>query len=144
MEYLFLINYCSTLIMTGAIWLAQLSQYPLLAFVGPQYFIEYEKQHIKRISFLAWSIITIELITGLLLTSSYFPILPKVISIICFVLILINFLTTWFIQFPIHKKLSLGFNTTLHKKLVTTNWIRTIAWSLRSLVLSYFLISLLA
>lgn len=67
MTTLFLIHYVATLIMTGAIWLAQLSQYTLLAYVGRRNFIRYEHEHIRRISDIAWFVIYIELFTGLAL-----------------------------------------------------------------------------
>ena len=130
-----LIHYVATLIMTGAIWLAQLSQYPLLAYVGRRNFIRYEHEHIRRISDIAWFVIYVELLTGFILL---FPIVPGVefsTRVVGFALIVIIWLATWFVQYPIHNKLAReGFNARLHKKLVQTNWIRTVAWTLRAIL----------
>lgn len=131
---LLLIHYASTLIMTGAIWLAQLSQYPLLAYVGRRNFVRYENQHIRRISNIAWFIIYIELISGALLLVFTPTEVPPYTPILGFLLIVLIWSATWFIQYPIHKKLAHGFDKTLHRKLVNTNWLRTISWTLRALI----------
>ncbi len=131
---LILIHYGATLIMTGAIWLAQLSQYPLLAYVGRKNFVRYENEHIRRISDVAWFIIYIELITGALLLFYSQPIIPRFIIVTGFALIVLIWSATWFIQYPIHKKLAHGFNKELHNQLVNTNWIRTISWTIRAIL----------
>ncbi|TSC70369.1 MAG: putative signal peptide protein [Parcubacteria group bacterium Gr01-1014_46] len=141
-ELLFVIHYVSTLIMTGAIWLAQLSQYPLLVYVGRKNFIRYEHEHVRRISGIAWFIIYLELITSVLLLLQQGTRTNKFLWI-AFILIVIIWLATWFIQYPIHKKLEQGFDKRLYRKLVSSNWIRTISWTIRSLILTYILSILL-
>jgi hypothetical protein len=39
------------------------------------------------------------------------------------------------VQIPLHNQLALGFDLSVHRKLVATNWWRTIAWSLRGVCL---------
>ena len=136
-ETIFLIHYISTLIMTGAIWRAQLSNYPLLVYVGRKNFIRYEHEHIRRISHIAWFIIYVELITSVLLLIN--TRLNAGILFVGFILILIIWSATWFIQYPIHKKLENGFDKKLHSRLVNSNWIRTIAWTTRACLLTYIL-----
>jgi len=42
-----------------------------------------------------------------------------------------------FLQVPSHELLSKGFDSVVHQRLVSTNWLRAAAWSLRGfLVLS--------
>jgi hypothetical protein len=43
-------------------------------------------------------------------------------------------LSTAFLQAPAHVALRRGFDPSLHARLVRTNWIRTVAWSLRSVL----------
>ncbi len=140
---LLITHYISTLIMTGAIWLAQLSQYPLLAYVGRRNFIRYEHEHIRRISTIAWIFIYIEALTGLFLVFANLPSITLSLRLYGLILIMAIWSTTWFIQYPIHKKLSHGFDKKLHQRLVRTNWIRTISWTLRSILLTYILTSIL-
>ncbi len=142
-ETIFIVHYISTLIMTGAIWLAQLSQYPLLVYVGRRNFIRYEHEHINRISGVAWFIIYIELITSVILLVMNNDIVPISVWISGVVVILIIWFATWSVQYPIHKKLEKGFDKKLHRRLVNSNWIRTISWTFRSLMLTYILSNLL-
>ena len=144
MEILILTHYIATLIMTGAIWLAQLSQYPLLAYVGRKNFIRYEHEHIRRISNVAWFIIYIELFTGAALFLIPSTVVPFVIRAVGLVLIGIIWGATYFVQYPLHKKLENGFVPALHKKLVRTNWIRTISWTLRAILWTAVLQSLVS
>ena len=48
-----------------------------------------------------------------------------------FALIAVNWISTWRLQIPLHDALSNGFDQKHCRQLVRTNWIRTIAWSLR-------------
>jgi hypothetical protein len=51
-------------------------------------------------------------------------------------------LCTGLIQVPLHQRLEKGFDAVSHRRLVTGNWIRTIAWSLRGLIAIGMLIEL--
>lgn len=50
-------------------------------------------------------------------------------------LLAIIWLSTLFMQVPLHNLLAQGFDPSVHHKLVTSNWLRTIAWSARGLVI---------
>ena len=43
-------------------------------------------------------------------------------------------LSTALLQVPCHETLSCGLNAEVHRRLVSANWIRTIAWSRRGLL----------
>jgi hypothetical protein len=49
-------------------------------------------------------------------------------------LLAVIWLSTALVQVPCHKRLSQGFDAATHRRLVGTNWIRTVAWSLRGLL----------
>jgi hypothetical protein len=51
-------------------------------------------------------------------------------------LVFIVWLSTFGLQVPIHNQLQTGKEDLLIKRLVTTNWIRTAAWSLKAGVVS--------
>ncbi len=53
-----------------------------------------------------------------------------------FVLLLIIWISTFMLQVPAHQSLSTTWNAATHKRLVLTNWIRTVGWSVRSVLLS--------
>jgi hypothetical protein len=43
-------------------------------------------------------------------------------------------LSTAAIQVPCHAKLAAGFDAEVHARLVSSNWIRTVAWTARGLL----------
>jgi hypothetical protein len=40
----------------------------------------------------------------------------------------------WFVQIPCHKALSDQFSIDVHQRLVSSNWIRTLAWTARGIL----------
>lgn len=87
--------------------------------------------HERRISIIVLPLMLIEavLCVILLINSLNFQ------NIVSFVLLLIIWISTILIQMPIHSKLEHGFDEELIKKLVSTNWTRTIAWTMKLLIL---------
>jgi uncharacterized membrane protein len=132
-------NFASTLFLTGVIWLIQLVQYPFFAQVGEENFPKYHASHSFWITPVVGPVMILELITSIYLT--FYP--PENIDLkliwLGLILTLVVWLSTFFLQVPMHEKLSQEFNQEAHQFLVNSNWIRTIAWSLRSLLVSYFL-----
>ena len=49
-------------------------------------------------------------------------------------LLLVIWLSTALLQVPCHNRLVNGFDPKIHHRLVKTNWIRTVAWSLRAII----------
>jgi hypothetical protein len=54
-------------------------------------------------------------------------------------LILLIWFSTLLLQIPAHQRLLEGFDAITYKRLVSSNWIRTVAWSARGLILGYYL-----
>jgi hypothetical protein len=136
---LFIANLISTLLMTGVIWLIQLVQYPFFAAVGTEQFPKYHASHSFWITPIVAPIMILEIVTSLFLV--VFPppdIEPKLIWA-GLILTLIVWLSTFFLQIPMHEKLAQGFDAQAHRFLVNSNWVRTAAWSLRSMILVYLL-----
>lgn len=52
--------------------------------------------------------------------------------------LLLIWASTFFLSVPLHTKLLTEFEPSVIQKLITTNWPRTILWSLRSLTLLAF------
>jgi hypothetical protein len=141
---LFLINLLVSTAMCGIIWFTQLSHYPLLGFVGKEAFMRYEQEHVRRISFVAWFMLAIELVTSAVLVIARPAELSFLNACIGLLLMLVIWVSTWILQFPYHKRLQAGFDATAHAMLVSTNWIRTIAWTLRVLLLATTLAKMVA
>ena len=138
MHYLpFLLNISSTWFMVGLIWLIQIVHYPLFNLVGENEFQVYHKSHSVLITTLVGTVMIIELISSILLV--VFP--PKNVSltipIIGVILVFIIWASTAFLQIPQHNALANAYDLEAHNILVQTNWIRTIAWSMKGFLLIY-------
>lgn len=59
-------------------------------------------------------------------------------------LLVLVWLSTFFLQVPLHAVLRREFEPYEHLLLVRTNWIRTIGWSLRGILLSLLFLQWLA
>jgi len=112
--------------------------YPLFNKVDTDAFTNYIKQHQKLMSFLVIPLMLSELVFAfiLMLNAPYGNIGLQIIS---FALVIIIWASTFFLSVPQHQKLLQGFNQAAYEKLLQSNWIRTIAWTARSLVLLYLI-----
>jgi hypothetical protein len=133
--------------MTGVIWLVQVVNYPLYKYLDEEKFKDYQTDHIARITPVVGPIMIIELFTSLSLIS-FIPfemIQAKMLYplLINFVLVVLIWLATVSYSVPIHQNLKEGWDEKLYTKLLATNWTRTIAWTLRSLILIYLSYQLL-
>ena len=132
---LLLLQLFSTFLMTGLIWFVQLVHYPLFANIGEDRFLEYEREHQRRTTWIVGPLMLVELISSL--TWIWFP--PQHISrwwiVFGAMLAIGTWLCTAFVQMPLHTALGNAYTQVHQAALVRTNWWRTILWSLRSLLL---------
>ena len=132
-------NLSVTLIMFSAIWFVQLAYYPLLKFVGRKEFARYETEYVKRIMPFAILMLLLELITGILLLWIRPVNVSFMQALVGLIFLAIIWTSTFYIQLPLHKKLKRGFNKNTHNLLLKTNWIRTIAWTLRAFLMIWLI-----
>ena len=130
----FLAHVAATLYMTGLIWFVQIVHYPLFSSVGDAGFPAYEQRHTALTTWVVGPPMLVEAITALIL----FWLRPGGITgpqlWIGFALLAVIWISTAFVQVPCHEVLSQKFDKTVHQRLVWTNWLRTVAWSLRALL----------
>jgi hypothetical protein len=124
----------STAAMTGLIWLIQIVQYPLMAEVGADQFVRYEQQHCSRITAVVMPLMTVELLTALWLAWRPLPGQSGTLWLAAAAVLAI-WASTFFIQVPVHDRLCVAFDAELHRRLVLSNWIRTVLWSCRSVLM---------
>ncbi len=127
----FLANIGTALYLVGVIWLVQLLVYPSMANVGADSYAAYHNLHTSRITPVVAPAMIIELLTAIYLVFVSVEKIDYRYFWIGLVLVLIIWASTFFVQVPLHDKLIRGFDGDIQKRLVLTNWIRTIAWSLR-------------
>jgi hypothetical protein len=134
-----IINFASTFFMLGVIWLIQLVQYPFFAQVGKENFQQYHAAHTFWITPVVAPAMILELLTSFFLIIYPPENIDSKLIWIGLILTLTVWLSTLFLQVPMHEKLAQGFDAEAHRFLVNSNWIRTIAWTLRSGLLGYLL-----
>ena len=132
----FILQIASTLLMTGIIWFVQIVHYPLFAKVDAAGFIRYEAEHATRTGWVVGPLMCVELATAaVLLLPGYRPgAISNASAWTGLALVLLIWASTAFIQVPLHNRLAAGADTVVIARLVATNWVRTIAWTLRSLL----------
>ena len=122
-----------TLFMVGLIWVIQVVHYPLFASVGSSHYEMYQSQHMQRISWVVMPVMLAELSCALWLVfiaPSHHTTLVRVA--LC--LLALIWLSTATLQVPAHGKLTESWSAQAHQRLVYTNWIRTISWSVRGVI----------
>jgi hypothetical protein len=131
------IQLISCAFMTGLIWTIQILHYPAFARVKESEFNHFHAHHSRNITYIVGPMMLIEMGTAILgiLQSTYSLILWS-----NFILILMNWVFTFFVSVPLHNQLSKGYDLKVIRRLVMTNWIRTLFWSTRLLLLGYFFI----
>jgi hypothetical protein len=133
MNWIFLVHLAFTLYMTGLIWFVQIVHYPLMGKVGAEYFVAYERSHTMLTTFVVGPQMVIELATAVFLVFSMKNMQPW--WWVNLALVGVVWASTFFIQVPLHNALSQGFDEVKHLKLVNSNWIRTVVWTGRALLL---------
>ena len=139
MSFIFLLNLVLAFIAVGLIWTIQLVHYPSMRFIPKERFVEYHNFHSIRISFLAVPLMVTELGTSLILFYQNYNNAIQTIFLINLVIVALIWLSTFLIQVPLHNALSKEKQSEKLSKLICTNWIRTILWTARSILMILFL-----
>lgn len=130
----FVVHLAATLFMTGLIWFVQVVHYRLFDHVGAASFAAYEEAHARLTTWVVGPPMLLELGSAVvLLRLRPVEIGAREVWLGLFLLGVI-WLSTALIQVPQHNALGAGFDFKTYRALVGFNWIRTIAWSLRSLL----------
>jgi hypothetical protein len=143
MELVFLGQVGATMAMVGIVWFAQVVHYPLFAKVDPGSFVKYQNFNLFRTVFIVVPLQMVEMGTALLLVwKTPAGLLPLQVWLNLILIILI-WCSTAFLQVPRHYRLTRGFDVKGINFLVSTNWIRTISWSLRSVIVLWMVKNLI-
>ncbi len=119
--------------LVSLVFMTQFITYPTFLHIDKDKFSEYHRKYVNNISFIVAPVMLIELLTLSLIAyfSSEFLIIKSLF------LLLVIWLTTFFIMIPSHNRISKSFNIKEIKSLINYNWIRTILWSFKLLVIIF-------
>jgi hypothetical protein len=129
-----LVQAFASLALTGLIWCIQVVHYPLFAAVGRDEFTRYEADHARLITLVVGPLMLVELAAALWLAAVRPAGVPAWMAWTGLALVAAIWLSTAAIQVPCHAKLAAGFDAEVHARLVSSNWIRTVAWTARGLL----------
>ena len=134
---IFLIQLTATLFMTGVIWFVQIVHYPLFAQVGDAAFVPYARRHATLTGYVVGGPMLLELAASL---AALAPSLrPSFVSgpetAASALLVLLLWMSTGLLQVPLHEHLGQTRDPARMARLVRGNWIRTAAWTARSVLL---------
>ena len=119
--------------LVSLVFMTQFITYPTFLDIDKDKFSEYHRKYVNNISFIVAPVMLIELLTLSLIAyfSSEFLIIKSLI------LLLVIWLTTFFIMIPSHNRISKSFNKKEIISLINYNWVRTILWSFKLLLIIF-------
>ncbi len=126
----------STWFLVGLIWTIQIVHYPLFAAVGVDRFVAYEASHTRLITWVVGPVMLVEAATAGLFVAMRPASIPAWIPWTGLGLVILIWISTAILQVPDHAKLANGFDAAAHAHLVGTNWLRTMAWTARGVILA--------
>ena len=129
MKDVILLNLFISSFMFGVIIVTQIVNYPLLLDFFKSDLKILHKSYVNKISIIVIPFMLLELFVALYLVYN-----EIYLSYTNLGLLIIIYLSTFFIQVPIHDKIKYNANKILLKKLILSNWIRTFSWLLKSII----------
>ncbi|MGF1598068.1 MAG: hypothetical protein ACFCVK_14225 [Acidimicrobiales bacterium] len=122
--------------MVGVIWMVQVVHYPMLAGYSAVAPVRAAVDHQRRITSVVGPLMTAEGVTALILLVDRPATMGALSAWIAAALLGVALLSTIAIQVPLHSRLAGGHDEGAARQLITTNWLRTAAWTCRGLVLA--------
>ncbi len=119
--------------LAGLIWVIQIVAYPQFLRVPATEFKAYHFAHCFRIGVIVAPLILTEVGTAAWLIYQGGS---HMLFIVSACLLPVIGLSTAIWQAPIHTKLMRGFDAPLIRRLILTNWVRTLAWTARGILVS--------
>jgi hypothetical protein len=135
-----LLNLLATWTMVGVIWFVQIVHYPLLSIVPLESAASTAVEHQRRTGFVVGPPMAIEGVTTLLLLWSQ----PDGVSVwlpwVAAVFLAIALGSTVLLSVPRHERMAQRPDAQVGRELVVTNWPRTIAWTVRGVLVGTMLV----
>lgn len=133
-------NVAATWFLTGLIWVIQVVHYPLFSHADRATYPAFAEAHSRLITPVVGPVMVVELVTALWLVAERPAALPVRWAWVGAVLVGVIWLSTAMVQVPLHAQLGAGYDGRVHAALVGTNWIRTVAWSLRGVLMGWVVV----
>ena len=119
--------------MTGIIWLVQLVHYPSFRYIQVEKAEQFHRFHTDSIVLFVAPLMLIELATAIFLASGL-----GINGLAVLGLTSLLWASTFLLQVPLHNRLAKEWKPATIDQLITTNWLRTGLWTLKTLILAYW------
>jgi hypothetical protein len=113
------------------IWMIQILIYPSFLYYSDDVFIKAMRAHQRKMTLIVFPLMMSELILSIYHVFNY----RSLYAMVSLFLVILIWLSTIFIQMPIHERLLINKNQSEIYALIKTNWIRTVLWSIKLLIL---------
>ena len=133
-EIALLANTAGTIFMVGLIWFVQRVHYPLLAQVDVDQQISVGAEHQRRTAQVVGLPMAVEGVSTLILLVDRPDQVMWWLPWMGAILLAISLGSTVFLSVPLHQKMVNQPSAELGKRLVSTNWPRTVSWTLRGVI----------
>ena len=143
MEIVLLLQVGATLFMVGLIWFVQVVHYPLFGRVGREGFADYSVAHSRLTGLVVGPPMLVEAGTTLALVVRPPDGVTFLLPLLGLVLLAVVWLSTALLQSPQHGVLGNGFVPASHRFLVASNWVRTVCWTARGVLVLLMLAALI-
>ena len=143
MGLVLLVHAGATLFMVGLIWFVQIVHYPLFGRVGKEGFADYSQAHARLTGLVVGPPMLVEAATAVALVVRAPQGVPTLLPVLGLVLLGAVWLSTAFLQSPQHTALGRGYVSASHRFLVNSNWVRTVLWTARGVVVLLMISALL-
>lgn len=124
----------TSFMLLSLIWLVQLVHYPTFRFFGPAEFGAFHQHHTVSISYIVAPLMILEL--GLALWCAW-QAQGHWLWLVPLGLVLFTWLNTFLVAVPLHTSLGSGYDRIAIDRLVRINWWRTVAWTVKTVWVSY-------
>lgn len=129
------VHVVATWYMVGVIWFVQVVHYPLMKQVGAAHYEAYQLAHMQRTTWVVGPGMVVEAMTAVWLLY----VSASVLLWVGLGLLVLIWVSTVGLQVPRHNQLLTRFDVDDHRILVQTNWIRTVAWTARGILMFWML-----
>jgi hypothetical protein len=128
------LNLVATCVMVGVIWFVQLVHYPLLALIGSDRAPTVAVEHQRRTAWVVGLPMATEGVTTLILLVSCPDGVDAWLAWAGAVVLAVVLASTVFLSVPLHERMANDPDESIGRRLVVTNWPRTIGWTARAVI----------
>ena len=143
-DVVLLLNVVASWTMVGVIWFVQVVHYPLLSVIPVESAASVAVEHQRRTGWVVMIPMAVEGVTTLLLLGMVPDGVAWFVPWLAGLPLAVALGGTVLLSVPRHERMVNNPDASVGRELVTTNWVRTIAWSFRRLVSAGLLLATLA